>query len=140
MASDPAPGHDNDLPPMWQRRFAFFRRFGLPRSSPQAQEAYRILGLSQRMDVSANVLAFVFGPLYFVAKGMWRKGLVLLVVEFTVLMVLGILGVSEIWLRAIGVGFSVIATITANYAYFLHVTRASASWNPFEGFGHRTTF
>lgn len=140
MASDPAPGQDTDLPPMWQKRFAFFRRFGLPRSSPQARDAYRALGLSQRMDVSANVLAFVFGPLYFMAKGMWRKGLALLVVEFTVLMVLGILGVSEIWLRAIGVGFSVIATTTANYAYFLQVTQASTSWNPFEGFGHRTTF
>ncbi len=68
---------------------------------------------------------------------MWRNGLTLLVVEFAVLMVLGILGVSEIWLRAIGVCFSVIATTTANYAYFLHATQASTSWNPFEGFGHR---
>ena len=140
MASDPAPEQDSALAKIWQTRFAFFRRFGLPRSSPQAQEAYRALGLSQRMDVSANVLAFVFGPLYFVAKGMWRKGLTLVLVEFAVLMVLGISGVSEIWLRAIGVGFSVIATITANYAYFLHRTRASTSWNPFEGFGHRTAF
>lgn len=139
MVSDPAPGHDTDLSPMWQKRFAFFRRFGLPRSSPQARESYRALGLSERMDVSANVLAFVFGPVYFLAKGMWRKGLALLLVEFTVLMVLGNLGFPEIGLRAIGVGFSVIATITANYAYFLHVTRSSRSWNPFEGFGHRGT-
>ena len=71
---------------------------------------------------------------------MWRKGLALLVVEFTVLFVLGILGFSEIWLRAIGLGFSAIAATTANYAYFLHVTRASTSWTPFEGFGLRRTF
>ena len=140
MTSSPAPEQDSALAKVWQTRFAFFRRFGLPRSSPQAQETYRALGLSERMDISANVLALVFGPLYFVAKGMWRKGLTLVLVEFAVLMVLGISGVPEIWLRAIGVGFSVIATITANFAYFLHVTRTSKSWNPFEGFGHRTTF
>lgn len=89
------------------------------------------------MEISANVLAFAFGPVYFLAKGMWRKGLVLILVEFAVLFLIGMLGFSETWLRAIGVGFSILAALIANYSYFLHTTRASTSWNPLEGFGRR---
>lgn len=139
MTSEPASANDTDLARIWQTRFAFFRRFGLPRSSQESREAYRALGLDQRLDISANVLAFVFGPVYFLAKGMWRKGLVLIAVEFAVIFLFGMLGFSEIWLRAIGVGFSILATLIANYSYFLHKTRASTSWNPLEGFARPQT-
>ena len=133
--SSDRPENDTDLAEVWQRRFAFFRRFGLPRSGQQSREAYRALGLNQRMEISANFLAFAFGPVYFLAKGMWRKGLVLILVEFAVLFTVGMLGFSETWLRAIGVGFSILAALTANYGFFLHKARASTSWNPLEGFG-----
>jgi hypothetical protein len=137
MTSDPTPANDTGLAKIWQTRFDFFRRFGLPRSSQESREAYRVLSLDQRMNISANVLAFVFGPVYFLAKGMWRKGLVLILVEFAVIFLFGMLGFSEIWLRAIGVGFAILATLIANYSFFLHKTRASTSWNPLEGFGRR---
>ena len=37
--------------------------------------------------------------------------------------------------RAESIAMSLMYSMTANYAYFLHVTRGSTSWNPFEGFG-----
>jgi len=36
--------------------------------------------------------------------------------------------------RAVGTGFAAAAMLTANYAYYLHLTQHRESWNPFEGF------
>lgn len=68
----------SQLPRSWQARFACVRAYGLPSASPRARDAYRQLPFGAKLRITKHFLAFLFGPLCFTAKGMWRKGLTLL--------------------------------------------------------------
>ena len=126
------------MAPVWQRRFAFFDQYGVPNSTPQARAAYRALGFGEKLRLNSNFLALLFGPLYFIAKGMWRKGVTFLIAGLAAMAVLTVLNVPDSFVRPVGFAFSALAMTTANYAYYLHVRRGSTSWNPFEGLGLRT--
>ena len=121
--------------PSWQKRFDFFNTYGLPNSTPESKAAYQALTFLERLKLTSNILAFLFGPIYFFVKGMWRKGLTLLGIFVAVEVVLIILNASDTLVRGIGFGLAAIAMTTANYAYYLHVVRGSQSWNLFEGYG-----
>ncbi len=123
------------MSPSWQKRFDFFNAYGLPNSTPESRAAYRALSFMDRLKLTSNILAFLFGPIYFFVKGMWRKGLTLLGIFVAVEVVLIILNASDTLVRGIGFGLAAIAMTTANYAYYLHVVRGSQSWNLFEGYG-----
>lgn len=125
----------DNLSDSWRWKFDFFHTYGLPSASAEAKAAYRNLSLMAKLRLTSNILAFLFGPLYFFVKGMWRKGLTLLGLTITVMTVLVVVGVSDMVVRAAGTGLAALAMSTANYAYYLHVVRGSQSWNPFEGFG-----
>jgi len=88
-----------DVSERWKTYFkAMLKHGGLKanRFSGQSREE-RIAALKElRPPISSFVLAFMFGLFYYLAKGMWRKGLVLL------LMVLGVQIVLGIVLYAIG--------------------------------------
>ncbi|MGV0678609.1 MULTISPECIES: DUF2628 domain-containing protein [Mycolicibacterium] len=124
-----------NLSDSWRWKFDFFDTYGLPNSSPEAKAAYRNLSFMAKLRLSSNILAFLFGPIYFFVKGMWRKGLTLLGLTIAVAAVLVLVDVSDSIGRAVGIAVSVLAMSTANYAYYLHVARGSQSWNLFEGFG-----
>jgi len=125
------------LSPSWQKRFDFFNTYGLPNSTPESKAAYQALTFLERVKLTSNILAFLFGPIYFFVKGMWRKGLTLLGIFVAVEVVLVVLNVSDSLARAIGFGLAAIGMSTADYAYYLHVVRGSQSWNLFEGHGRR---
>jgi hypothetical protein len=125
------------LSPAWQRRFDFFSVYGLPNSSPESKAVYRSLPFGTKMRIGSNFPAFFFGPIYFFVKGMWRKGLTLFGIAMALSVVLVVLDVSDNVARAAGIAVASVAMSTANYAYYLHVTRSSQSWNLFEGFGRR---
>lgn len=125
------------MSPSWQKRFDFFNAYGLPNSTPESRAAYRALSFMDRLKLTSNILAFLFGPIYFFVKGMWRKGLTLLGIFFAVEVVLVVLDVPDSLVRGIGFGLAAIAMTTANYAYYLHVVRGSQSWNLFEGHGRQ---
>ena len=80
-----------DVSESWKNRFRLIEQAGgvkLPK--------LRDLAFGDRMRVTFNGWAFLFGFFYFAAKGMWRKGLVLL------LMCIAILTVLELILMMIG--------------------------------------
>ncbi|MFR9751414.1 DUF2628 domain-containing protein [Nocardia sp. 004] len=124
-----------ELSPRWQERFAFYDAYGIPGSTPAAREAYRALPIGKRIMLNSNFLAFLFGPIYFFVKGMWRKGLTLFGIGVAAGAVIAIAGLSDTWIRIVGFGVAGLAMSTANYAYYLHVVQNSHSWNLFEGFG-----
>jgi threonine/homoserine efflux transporter RhtA len=67
-------------------------------------------------------------------KGMWRKGITLLAIDLVVVGVLIVVDASDSVSRAVSMGCCVAAALLANYAYYLHVTQRSTSWNVMEGF------
>lgn len=125
----------DNLSDSWRWKFDFFHTYGLPSASPEAKAAYRNLSFMAKLRLTSNILAFLFGPLYFFVKGMWRKGLTLLGIAIAAGAVLTALDVSDTVGRSAGIAIGALAMSTANYAYYLHVVRGSQSWNPFEGFG-----
>lgn len=124
-----------NLSDSWRWKFDFFNTYGLPSSSPEAKAAYRNLSFMTKLRLTSNILAFLFGPIYFFVKGMWRKGLTLLGLNIAVTAVLVVLDVGDSISRGINIGVFALAMSTANYAYYLHVVHGSQSWNLFEGFG-----
>ena len=89
--------------------------------------------------MSANVIAFFFGPIYFFVLGLWKKNLALIGVIIAVNIVIGvifaILGMDVP--AALGTGlnvvFSMMYALTANYAYYLKEVKGEQGWNPFKG-------
>jgi hypothetical protein len=133
FGTSPYPTQTTTLSPIWQTRFDFFRRYGSPGSaSKETRQALRSMGFWKNYRISQNFLAFLFGPVYFAIKGMWRQALTFLLVGFGVVTTLSLLGVSGGVFRAVGFGFSFMYSITANYAFFRHVN-GERSWNPFAG-------
>jgi hypothetical protein len=131
---DPSPSPNATLSPIWQERFAFFQRYGSPGSaSKETRQALRSMGLWRNIRVSMNFLAYLFGPIYFAVKGMWRQALTFLLVGAGVVTALSLLGASDGVFRAVTLGFCLLYSTTANYAYFRHVN-GERSWNPFAGF------
>jgi hypothetical protein len=122
----------------WRWKFDFYNTYGQPGSSPAAKAAFRALPFGKRLRLASNFLAFLFGPIYFFVKGMWRKGLSLLGIWIVVMVILAALHIPDNWVRAFGIGLAAMAMSLANYAYYLHVVRGSESWNLFEGLGRRS--
>jgi hypothetical protein len=127
-----------ELSPRWQERFDFFAEYGPPNATPESKAAIRALPWTQRTALTSNFLAFLFSPFYFYVKGMWRKGTTLVGIGLALGVVATFLPIPDMVARALGMAVPALAMTAANYAYFLHVTKGSTSWNPFEGLGRRS--
>lgn len=83
-----------DVSDQWKQRFYAIEKAGgvhlplLKSLSPENRKAaYKaVYGLS-----ASGFLAFFFGPLYYIAKGMWKKGLLIFLVMFGITNALGFL-------------------------------------------------
>lgn len=129
--------NDVEVSESWRQRFEFFEEFGIPNSTPESRQAYRRLPLGAKFRLTSNLWAFLFGPIYFFVKGMWRKGLVLAGLAIALAVVVLGLGTPDLVDRAASLVVPALAMTTANYAYYLHAVMGSRSWNPFEGLGRR---
>ena len=61
-----------DVSDGWKAKFRIIAEAGGPKL-PYLKD----LPLSKRLEVRSNILAALFGPFYYIAKGMWKKGLVI---------------------------------------------------------------
>lgn len=99
IAVKPAVKSYYELSKGWQKVFAEFDlreadKLGLlacakhpaHTSRPKSQQ------LKANFVVNFNILAFLFGPLYYIAKGMWKKGLYL-----TLMLVMANIGIYMVW-------------------------------------------
>lgn len=124
----------------WRERFEFFRAHGSP-GSREYWIALRALPWRHRLRIRMNWFAWFFGPFYYFALGLWKKGLsflglvvIAIVIEVIFTAVTGIEIPASID-RGFTVGFSVLFGMFANYAYYLKTEKGQQGWNPFEGFG-----
>jgi hypothetical protein len=126
-----------ELSETWQIRFAYFDTYGPVSSTPEGRRAYRALPFFEKMRLGGNIWAFLFGPLYFVIKGMWRKGCTLLAVAVMLAFPILLFDLGSAIERITSILVPVVAMITANYAYYLYVVQGDRSWNPLEGLRKR---
>src|SRR5690606_29033991 len=71
-ASADSTGQTVEVSETWKRRFAIIEKAGGPKLPK-----YRALERKERHEIAFNVWAGFLGPFYYLAKGMWKKALVL---------------------------------------------------------------
>ena len=80
------------LPEKWRQRFAAIEKAGGERTRwwrwPQAKQ---LTGKEKRL-ITSNLWAFVFGPLYYLYAGLWRKAVTLSLVALVIDLILGMAG------------------------------------------------
>lgn len=112
---------------VWKKRFRWLRKAGGP-SMPNIKNMSR----SERREYRQfNVLGFLFGPFYYFAKGMWKKGISLFLVCVTVIVVLAaileMLGIGR-FASALGYGASAVFSVRANIDYYKKMVLRSNGW------------
>lgn len=111
----------------WKRRFKAMHKAGgwnLPH--------LKNLSAQERKDIPAfNLLAFLFGPLYYFAKGMWKKGLTLFVlclIGIVILdLVLELVGLSR-FARATGFVSAAVFAALASRDYYSKMVLGQNGW------------
>lgn len=127
----------NDFPEMdidslpvsdtWKKRFNGIRKAGGP-SMPNLKSMSR----EERKGLSLfNILAFLFGPFYYLAKGMWRKSISLLAVCLAAVLILEFLLTMigfERFSRSLGYGIAAVFAIRANVDYYKKMVLGENGW------------
>lgn len=112
----------------WKARFRLMFKAGAPgfanlKNLPPDER--------RRASFGFNVLAFLFGPLYYVAKGMWRKGLALFVACFAatlvVELVLAVLGFQRFG-KFLTYGIAAVFAVRANIDYYKKMVLGDNGW------------
>lgn len=110
----------------WKARF-----FAIDRAGGVKLPRFKELSVSQRMSVNFNFLAFLFGPVYYATKGMWRKGLALFGV-LVVAVVARAFGLEAAGLgrlaNALGYGAAAVYSVRANIDYYKKMVLGRNGW------------
>jgi len=117
-----------DLGAKWVHNFALMEQAGgvrLPRLGA--------LALGDRARLLVNIWALIFGPLYYAVKGMWRKGLALLLAVTAVLLLVTLAakrsGVSEQKILLLAcIVIPVIFATRANIDYYKKMVLGDNGW------------
>ncbi len=125
---------DANLSKSWKDLFELFDKCGF--NGGKDPFAYKALPFWTRSRAQFNFLAFIFGPFYFLFKGMFR-------IAFSIfLFVIGLIGLLILFDLILGTnpsGFwtssasGVIYALSANYAYYNYRVNGYRGWNPFLG-------
>lgn len=118
----------------WKVKFSILEKAGADKKTiyeTMGSQEYKSLTLKEKYTTQFNLLAFLFGPLYYFHKKMWSKGVALLgFVGLVGVLLLFIEAVIQIILPA--ALFWVVPAIfmahIANYDYYRHVEHGERTW------------
>lgn len=127
---------NNIVSDKWKKKFDFYEENGVP-GSPGYRKALAKAPFPMRMSLSMNAMAFIFGVVYFCVLGLWKKGLMLLLSFFVLVIVTGILEQIygedfEFVYQIIGMTYAVVGATIVDSAYYLKKVKGIDNWNPFE--------
>lgn len=111
----------------WKRRFQAIAQAGGPRLP-----AFKSLSAAERRQAMAfNILAFLFGPLYYLAKGMWRRALsyTLLALGAVTLIIMGldVVGYGD-FARFLAYGVAGVFAMRANLDFYKSQVLGDNGW------------
>jgi hypothetical protein len=72
-----------DISEAWQKKFSLIEKAGGP-NFPRIRE----LKFGERHKITFNILAFLFGPIYYLVKGMWKKAISLFIISVILILAL----------------------------------------------------
>ncbi|MCW4453586.1 DUF2628 domain-containing protein [Flavobacterium sp. MXW15] len=111
-----------DVSETWKRRFRAIEAAGGP-ELPR----FRELPFSERRRVQFNLLAFLLGPFYYLAKGLWRQAVVYVLIALAVILLLELAGLDSVT-RVVGYGFAAVYAVRANIGYYKRMVLAQPPW------------
>jgi hypothetical protein len=116
-----------DVSDSWKRRFRAIHRAGGPKL-PNLKDLPR----DDRKELgSFSILAFLFGPFYYFAKGMWKKGITLFVLSIIGIllldMLLELIGLGK-FTRATGFGAAAVYAALASRDYYKKMVLGQNGW------------
>lgn len=79
-----------DVSDKWKQRFRLIEKIGWDKGMWKNYWNFRQLSLGERFRLFFNIWGFLFGPFYYLVKGMWVKGLFLLGIQFILAVILDI--------------------------------------------------
>jgi hypothetical protein len=111
----------------WKRRFRAIAKAGGP-----ALPHVKTMSKEERKDLSPfNILAFLFGPFYYLAKGMWKKALAMggacIAAVLVFQMVMLMLGLESL-ARASGFAVGAVFAVRANLDFYKKMVLGDDSW------------
>ncbi len=110
----------------WKNKFYLIEKAGGVKMT-----AFKSLSFGERMKFSFNILAFLFGPIYYAVKGMWKKGLLMFVVGVVAIVVLSmvmeLMGLGRM-ANALGYGVSAVFAMRANIDYYKKMVLGDNGW------------
>jgi hypothetical protein len=108
----------------WRRRFDLLEKAGGPKM-PKVRD----LSFGERMRLMFNVWGFLFGPFYYLAKGMWKRAITLFAVAVALIVVIAVvisaLHLPDGFLSFIG---PVIFATRANIDYYKKMVLGDNGW------------
>ena len=111
----------------WKEKFRAIALAGGP-SLPDLKKLPRH---KRRKAFSFNVLAFLFGPIYYIAKGMWKKGLAIFFIALVLIVVLGVIldyfGLGKV-ADLLGYAVSAVYALRANIDYYKKMVLRDNGW------------
>jgi hypothetical protein len=110
----------------WKQKFMLIAKAGGPKLQNTSE-----LTRGERMKIMFNVLAFLFGPLYLLAKGLWRPALaltaVLLLAMILLDVVLSVAGAPQLG-KMLGYGAAAVYAVRANVCYYSKMVLGQKTW------------
>jgi hypothetical protein len=119
-------GVSEELSALWRIRFDLVEKAGGPKVP-----LLNRLRFGQRFRLGFNLWALLFGPLYYVAKGMWRKALATLCLSLAVFIFIRVLapdGALDSLGKAMQTTIGAWYILTANVNYYKKVVLGDNGW------------
>ena len=94
-AVQPRSARIEDIPALsekWRLRFAVIEKAGGERARWWKWSEWKQLSWKEKRLITSNLWAFIFGPLYYVYLGMWRKAITLMLVVTVIDVIIGMTG------------------------------------------------
>jgi hypothetical protein len=111
----------------WKRKFKAIQKAG----GPNLPDLRSLTREDRKAVPTFNVLAFLFGPFYYLFKGMWKKGLTLFVLCFIGILivdaVMPLVGLGN-FTRASGFAAAAIFGALANRDYYTKMVLGENGW------------
>lgn len=113
---------DLDVSETWKRRFRLIEKAGGVQMTH-----FRDLSFGERMSINFNLLAFFFGPVYYLIKGLWRPAVAYLLIIVSLAVVLDVAGLDRL-ARSVGYGMAAVYSLRANLAYYRKTVLGEYAW------------
>ncbi len=125
----------NEVSEKWNEKFALIRKIGGEKKfiyEAKSTPEYKSLNFKDKYKISFNILAALFGPLYYFFKKMWLKGFVILagiwILSACLTLIESLIGTtlppSLYWIPG-----AILCGQLANYDYYRLINHNETTWN-----------